>query len=117
MMRLPLYRTDSKELLIENLEVADSFSTRLIGLMGREKMGNGAGLWIKRCNSIHTFFMKFSIDCVFVDRDLKIKTIIKNIPPWRMTRIVFGASSVIELPAGTCDSLKLHEGEKLYVGS
>ncbi|HRO67160.1 MAG TPA: DUF192 domain-containing protein, partial [Pseudobdellovibrionaceae bacterium] len=72
-------------------------------------------LWILRCNSIHTFFMMFPIDCVFVNRDLEVKALRRNVVPWRMVFPVWGASSVIEMAAGNIDRLDIRTGEKLHV--
>jgi uncharacterized membrane protein (UPF0127 family) len=63
------------------------------------------GFGSKRCNSIHTAFMKFPIDVLFVDKDLKVVSVYENLKPWRITRLHFRASSVIELPAGTIAGL------------
>ena len=63
------------ELLIEQLEIAESFWHRGVGLLGRAKLEENQALWIKPTNNIHTCFMKFSIDCIFVDRKLEIKKI------------------------------------------
>jgi uncharacterized membrane protein (UPF0127 family) len=87
--------------LATRLTVAPSSWARFIGLMGRPAMGEGEGLWIEPCNSIHMFFMRFPIDAVFVDREGRVKRVLEGLRPWRVSPIVFGARAVIELPAGT----------------
>lgn len=75
--------------------------TRFWGLMFRRRLGNGHGLVIQPCGSIHMMFMLFSIDAVFFDRDLKVTRVARNVRPW--IGLAFGgrgAHGVIELPAG-----------------
>ena len=72
-----------------------------MGLMGRSNLASGEGLWIEPCNSIHMFFMLFAIDVLFLDRDGKVKRVLLRLRPWRVSPIVFGARTVVELPAGT----------------
>ena len=72
-----------------------------MGLMGRSSLASGGGLWIEPCNSIHMFFMLFAIDVLFLDRDGKVKRVLLRLRPWRVSPIVFGARTVVELPAGT----------------
>lgn len=103
--------------LISYLEVADSFITRGKGLLGHASLGEDSGMWIHRCNSVHTFFMKFSIDCIFVDKNLKVKKIYKNVKPWRLVSPVWGANSVFELAEGTANRMNIRVGDQLYVGS
>ena len=74
---------------------------RMRGLLGCEGLGFGEGLWIRPTNSIHMFFMKFSIDALFLDRDLRVVRIVHHLAPWRMAGPVWSAWSVLELPAGT----------------
>lgn len=103
--------------LVENLEVAKNFWTRGKGLLGRKSLAQDQALWIHRCNSIHTCFMQFSIDCVFVDKSLKVKAIYQDVKPWRLVPPVWGASSVIEMASGTSSKLKISVGDQLYVGT
>jgi hypothetical protein len=82
--------------------------------MFKEKMQGFDGLLIKQCRSIHTFFMMYPLDIVFMNSEMKIKKIIRNIKPWRMTFIYFTSTQVLELEAGTLP-LEVHEGDKLEV--
>ena len=61
------------------------------------------GLWIVPCPMIHTFFMRFAIDVLFLDKELRVRHVIENMSPWRMSRWVFSANSVLELPGGALD--------------
>jgi len=99
-----LLNTTKKTVIVSELAVADNFFKRFMGLMGKNDLPQGKGLMIKPCNSIHMFFMKIPLDILFVDRDNKIIHIIKDIKPWKVSKIVPGAVSAIELPIGTIDS-------------
>lgn len=115
-MMAALMNKTTNETLIPQLEVARTFSSRGKGLLGRSSLSDDQALWIHRCNSIHTFFMKFSIDCVFVDKNMKVKAIYQDIHPWRLIPPVWGASSVIEMASGASRKMKVKVGDQLYVG-
>jgi uncharacterized protein len=96
-----LLEAGSGRVLVEDLELAKSSWSRFVGLMGRPTLEKGRGLWIEPCNSIHMFFMRFAIDVLFLDRQRQVKKVMLNLKPWRISPIVFGARTVVELPAGT----------------
>ena len=81
-------------------EVAERFTERLRGLIGRNGLESGKGMLIMRCNCIHTFFMRFPIDAMFLDRNGEVVRTVRNIRPWRPW--VWGgwrAKSVLETAA------------------
>jgi len=80
--------------------VADSFLTRLVGLLNDKTLEYGDGLWIVPCNSIHSIGMRFKFDAVFLDKNLKVAHLVREMKPWRISKMVFSAHSVLELPAG-----------------
>ena len=92
---------------------ADSFMQRFKGLMGVTELPLGHGLHIAPCNSIHTFFMKIPIDAVFLDGSQQVVDICHALPPWRMSKVYFGAKSVLELPAGTAEASQTKAGDRL----
>lgn len=112
-----LLNKTTQQVLIPRLEVADTFQTRGKGLLGRKSLATDQALWIPRCNSIHTFFMKFAIDCVFVDRHLKVRKVCHDVRPWRLVLPVWGASSVVEMSSGTAQRLNINVGDQLHVGA
>ena len=69
-------------------------------------------LWLKPCSSIHTFFMRYDIDVMFVDKKMKIIKIIRNIKPWRMTLMYFGSAQCLEFSGGFLPE-ELKEGDIL----
>jgi uncharacterized membrane protein (UPF0127 family) len=115
-------RNQSRQVdVADHVEQAISFWSRTRGLLGRTSFPEGQALWIHgtelvACNSIHTLFMTFAIDAVFVDRDLKVKRIYRELKPWRMTWPALGAHSVFELPAGTLRHRPIEVGDQLHVG-
>lgn len=111
-----LVRVSSQQVLLSELTIAESLFARMRGLLCRTGLSENQGMWIKPCNSIHTFFMNFAIDCVFLDRDMQICSVIADIAPWRLTRPRWNAHSVVEMQAGRARALGLSVGEKLHVG-
>jgi uncharacterized membrane protein (UPF0127 family) len=91
--------------------VADTLWTRLVGLQCHSRLEAGEGMWITPCNSIHSCFMKFRFDAVFVDKTGKVLHLIRAMKPWRMSRVVLGAQSVLELPAGAADGAGIQCGD------
>jgi uncharacterized membrane protein (UPF0127 family) len=96
-----LVDADSGAEVAARLEIASSSWSRFMGLMGRDSIEPGGGLLLEPCNSIHMFFMRFAIDVLFLDRRGRVKKVMLNLKPWRISPIVFGARSVVELPSGT----------------
>jgi len=92
--------------------VADTSEKRRTGLLKHERLAPGEGLWIVPCESVHTFFMKFAIDLVYLDKQKKIKKIRHAVGPWRMSAC-FSAHSVLELPAGTLKETGTEPGDEL----
>ena len=105
-------RTRSK-LLGERVERADRLLKRMKGLLGRSGLAEGEGLWISPCNSIHTAFMRFAIVIVFLDSSLCVVRIIEQMQPWRLSRLVVSARSVLELPAGSLQATGTQVGDSL----
>lgn len=87
--------------LAENAIIADTPFTRSKGLLGRKELPSKEALIIIPCNSIHTFFMRFSIDVLFVGAGNKIVGIKNGLKPWRLGPIYWRARFAIELPLGT----------------
>jgi uncharacterized membrane protein (UPF0127 family) len=116
-----LNQTQNNAELARDLRVARTFWERSKGLLGRASLPQGEALWIQGtefvgCNSIHTMFMRFAIDAVFVDRDLKVKKVYRELGPWKMTWPASGAHSVFEFPAGALKEAPVAVGDQLHVG-
>ena len=91
---------------------ATTARTRLKGLLGRSSLEPGEGLLLRPANSVHTAFMRFAIDAVFVDRDLRVLDVEAGLRPWRMAGRR-GARAVLELPAGEAARRSLAPGTQL----
>jgi uncharacterized membrane protein (UPF0127 family) len=85
-----------------------------MGLMGKHGLPDGEALLIRPCDSIHMFFMRFSIDVLFLDRELNILRLIKNLAPGKVVGTVKGAFQVLELAAGTAPQ-SFQEGTHLTI--
>jgi uncharacterized membrane protein (UPF0127 family) len=104
------------QIVCERCEIADGIFTRMRGLLGRKRLPRGHGLLVKPTWSIHTMFMRFPIDVVFLDRELKVLDVRTQLRPWRAA-MRYRSHSVLELPAGECDRLRLAVGDRLAWGS
>ena len=98
--------------LANRLEVAGSGAKRTKGLLCRDGLDAGGGLWIVPCESVHTFFMRFAIDLVYLDRKNKVKKVRSAVGPWRVSACLT-AHSVLELPAGTIRDTLTRTGDTL----
>ena len=103
-------------MLVPELEIARTSWSRFVGLMGRGSLPAGHGLWIEPCNSIHMFFMRFAIDVLFLDREGRVKRVLLRLKPWRVSPIVFGARTTVELAAGTLQDRSL-QGKRVRLES
>lgn len=83
-------------ILVERVTIAQDFKSRSRGLLGRQGLDKDEGLLIKPCNSIHTFFMKFPIDAIFLDKKGRIVKIATGIQPWRLCSAIVHGFMVLE---------------------
>lgn len=102
-------------MLVPNLEIASTNMARMRGLLGRHRFGPDEGMLIERCPSIHTVFMRFAIDAVFLERELKVLKIVRNLVPWRLAFGPRGTCAALELAAGRAEDLDIGIGRKLVV--
>lgn len=97
-----LCRNLSKNIVVaENVEPARTMFERMMGLMFRPALEDGKGMHISRCAAVHTCFMRFEMDAVFLDRNLRVLRVIHQMRPWHFSPWVWGADSVLELPGGS----------------
>ena len=94
------------------VELADTSAKRRTGLLKHERLAPGTGLWIVPCESVHTFFMKFAIDLVYVDRKNRVRKVRHAVPAWRLSACL-PAHSILELPAGTARQTGTVRGDEL----
>jgi uncharacterized membrane protein (UPF0127 family) len=111
-VRLRISNLTRQSELAHHVEVADYGAKRRKGLLGREMLSRGEGLWIVPCEAVHTFGMKFPIDLVYLDRDKRVKKIRNNMPPWRIS-VCLSAHSVLELSSGSIRRTGTKPGDRL----
>jgi uncharacterized membrane protein (UPF0127 family) len=100
--------------LAEAADMADTSEKRRTGLLKHERLNPGEGLWIVPCESVHTFFMKFPIDLVYLDKQKKVRKVRHRVPAWRLS-VCLSAHSILELPAGTLEQTGTQVGDELVV--
>ncbi len=113
-MMAKLLNKTKNTIIVAEIRQATGFLARLVGLIGKRSLNN-SGLWIPSCNSVHTCFMRFPIDLIFVDENLNVVQTKNDVRPWRLVLPVKDADSVFELPAGTLDQNNLAIGDSLHV--
>jgi uncharacterized protein len=98
-----LINLDTGAVLAERIQIAGTFGKRLRGLMFTNRLARGTGLHLQPCQSVHTFFMKYSIDVVHLDNALRIVGLEPSLKPGRIGSSYPGTASVVELPEGTIE--------------
>ena len=96
------------------LELADTPLKRMRGLLGRGGLEPGEGMRFEPGGAIHTMFMRFAIDVVFLDRDDRVLKVVHSLRPWRFAR-AGGTRALVELRAGTLAGLDVHSGDVVTV--
>lgn len=92
---------------------ADNPGTRLVGLLGRARLSPGEGLHILPCTSIHTWFIRFPIDVLYLDKEGRVVKALHAMSPFRFSWGARGARSVLELPGGTITATQTGVGDQL----
>jgi uncharacterized protein len=110
-----LVRNHTRDTVLgEAVEVADTSEKRRVGLLKHARLEPGSGLWIVPCESVHTFFMKFPIDLVYLDKQRKVRKVRHAVPAWRLSACL-SAHSILELPAGTAEKSGTQPGDELLI--
>ena len=112
---MKIFNLTRKTLIAENAQIADTFSSRMIGLLNRESLGPEEALVITECQSIHMVFMKFPIDVIFVDGSNQVVGLVKEIKPFCFSPIFFKASKAIELPVQSIEKSQTQFGDSLQI--
>ena len=104
-MRVAQLRTADGRVVCERCAIASTHWQRFVGLMGRSSLAPDEGMLFPGTGSIHMFFMRFPIDAVFCDRDLRVVKVSRHLKPWR-TAAARGAKIVIELASGAAAGIE-----------
>ena len=113
-MKILVRNQTRNTILAEAAEKADTSAKRRVGLLKHKSLERGDGLWIVPCESVHTFFMRFPIDLVYLDRKRKVRKVRQAVPAWRLSACL-SAHSVLELPAGTAAETGTVVGDELQM--
>lgn len=112
-----VFNRTKQTFLAYRARVADSVIGRLVGLLGRRSLDGDGGLWIIPSSGIHTVGMLFTIDVVFLDRDLRVVALSELVRPFSITRLSWQAESVLELPAHTIFRSQTEIGDHLVISA
>ena len=104
----------TRKVVAEHVEVADARPTRRRGLLGRTHLPDGEALMLTPCFAVHTAFMRFTIDVIFLDRDGCVVRTVPRLQPWRAA-VTWRARAVIELPAGRLEQCDVAPGDRVYL--
>ncbi len=120
-------KSDLAQPWVDKCFLARDLISRTKGLLGRDGLSPGEGMWIEPCNSIHTFFMRFPIDVLYLARnpldsenpgaEYQVLKISSEVAPWRLHFPIWKATAVLELPAGFVASRGLQRGDVLCIKS
>ena len=97
----------------EQVRMADNTWSRFRGLLCRRSLPQGHGLLLRPSHSIHTAFMRFTIDVVFLDKENRVVKVAPEVKPFRVTAALRGAHSALELPAGAAAQAQVERGDRL----
>ena len=110
-------RNETRDTIVaDRCRVATSMRDRTVGLLGTASLPPGEGLLIERSPSIHMFFMRYAIDAVFIDVELRVAKVVPNVRPWRVVW-ARGARDCLELPVGAAAASLTEAGDQLRVES
>jgi len=97
----------------ERVKAADTWASRLVGLLGTRSLAPTHGLWLTPCNGVHTLGMRYPIDVIFLDGESRVRKIARRLRPHRLCLARRGVRSVLELPAGTLEEADVQLGDSL----
>jgi uncharacterized membrane protein (UPF0127 family) len=106
-------RTRGGQVLAGDVYAVAGFVGRWLGLMGHPGLPAGQALVLEGDNSIHTLFMRFPIDVVFLDKAGRVKHLYHALRPWRFSRVVIGCRRIVELPPGVLAATGTMVGDEL----
>ncbi len=112
---MKIINSTKKTSIADQAVLANSFASRMVGLLRHKSLSNGQGLIISKCNSIHMFFMRFAIDVIFLDKSNQVVGLVENILPNRLSRIYWKATQAIEVPVGVVKSSQTTLGDEIII--
>ena len=115
-MRLVQVKDETRGTLIgDRVVVANTTLSRMFGLLPKKTLNAGEGLWIRPSSGVHTFFMRFTIDVIGLDKQSRVIKLWPDLVPFRVTSVSTKMNSVVELPAGTIRACQVQVGDQLKI--
>ena len=111
-MKYRLRNVTRGTVLGEAIDIADTSAKRTTGLLKHSELRAGEGLWIVPCEGVHTFFMKFPLDLVYIDKKNVVRKVVRDVRPWRASCCLM-ADSVVELPVGAIGASGTQKGDEM----
>lgn len=111
---MTLFHERSQQSLATSVNLADTRRARRKGLLGRNSIGANEAMVITPCAAVHTAFMRFAIDVVFIDRDGRAVQVVHDLQPWRIAAS-FRAHAVVEMAAGRAKACGVEPGDRLFL--
>jgi len=108
-------RREDGSIVCERCLLAETALTRMKGLLGRRELPSGEGILLTPASSVHMAFMRFPIDAVFLDKEMRVVKVASDLRPWRAAGSR-GAKSVLEIPAGEAGRRGVRVGDRLVAG-
>lgn len=114
---MELYNNTINIKIASEVIISNKCFSRMKGLLGRDGLDFHKCMVIYPCNSVHTYFMKFPIDVIFLNREYKVIRVIENLKPFKASPLVRKAYYAVEMPARPDIKDIIHEGDQLKIKS
>ena len=112
---MKIINISKNSILADDAQIANTISRRLIGLLNRSLLDKGEALVLQPSNSIHSFFMRFTFDALFLDKSRKVIAVLPSFKPFRISRIYLKSVVTIELPEGTISTSGTQVGDHIQI--
>lgn len=112
---MEIINKNNNKLLASKVIIADTFITRFKGLMLKKNLEEDAAMLIHPCNSVHTFFMKFPLDIIFISKEYEVIYVMENMLPGKTSSFIRKSMGVLELPSGTIEKTNTKKGDFLNI--
>lgn len=114
-MKYLTIRNTGKATIAPRIVLANTFSSRLFGLLGKRRLDAGCGVLIRPSSGVHTFGMLFAIDVVALNKDMRVVKVWSRLAPFRITGVSLKTHCVLELAAGEIERCRIEPGDHLEV--
>lgn len=105
------------EVVFKTVRIAEDFFSRMVGLLGTSKLDGDEGLLIRPCRQVHTYYMRFNIDALFLSESGEIIHIESRMNPGRISRFIKESCQVLEIAGGTAELKGIQVGQRVQFGA